>query len=110
MVAHGHAAGDLDVDELIDIFGLCCYGCSIVRYQFENNVSPLCRGVWVGDAQRFKAAIEAGHVVLKAKQLPLVHRHHLINTVTKDKAPIHDADLGVGQGGEFAVEVARQGW
>ena len=74
-----------------------------------SDFSPLRMRQGVGEAQFGQAAFEARHVLGKAEQLAAVDRHHLVHAVTKNEAAVHDADLGVGQCGEFTVEVAVQG-
>ena len=47
-------------------------------------------------------------VLRHAERPARIDRNHLVDAVAKDEATVHDADLRVGQSGEFAVEVAGQ--
>ena len=107
MVAHRHAPGDLDVDQLIGLFGLCAHGTGIVCYQFDNKRVPAGLVHRVGDAQLAQAAREPRHVFGKAERAPGIGRHDLVDTVSEDEAAVEHADLRVAQGAEFAVEVAQ---
>jgi hypothetical protein len=49
--------------------------------------------VGVGNPALFQAALQPGHVVIEAKQVTGVHRHHFVYAVAKDEAPVHHADL-----------------
>jgi hypothetical protein len=46
--------------------------------------------------------------LFEPEQVSAVHGHHFIDAVAKNEAAVHDADFGVGQQGECAVEIARE--
>ena len=62
----------------------------------------------VAHSQLGQASVEAGHVLFEAEQLAGIDRYHFVHAVAKNKATVHDADLGVGKRGEVAVEVAGE--
>jgi hypothetical protein len=48
-------------------------------------------------------------VLGKAKRVSGVDRDYLIHPIAEDESTVHDADFGVWQQGEFAVQITRQG-
>ena len=107
MVAHRHAAGHLNVDNLVQSgWGLVGCGCAM-RHQLRRHIQPLLARHRIGDAHLLKAALQPCHMLRKAKWPTQVHRHYLVDAVPKDESTIHHADLCVAQRSELAIEVAR---
>ena len=109
MVPHRHPAGDLDVNDLIGFCGGLPGLLGKVMDQLLNEAPPARRVMRVGDAQLCQRTAQARHVLVKAEQLPAIHRHHLIHAVTKDEAAVQNADAGLAQRAVNAVQVARRG-
>ena len=59
------------------------------------------------DAQLTEVAGQPGQVVVDPEQPTPVHRDHLVHPVTEQEAPVHDRDLRLPQGQEFAIQVAQ---
>ena len=109
VVAQGHAARDLNIDKLVGLVGGCLHHGGVVGNQALHHRCPVGLTHGVGQTQLNEAAVQSRHMVLKAKRLAGVDRHDFVHAVAKNKATVHDADLGVGEFGVFTVEVARQG-
>jgi hypothetical protein len=65
--------------------------------------------VGVVDLQLGERARQARHVLLEAEGLAEVDGHVFVDAVAEDEAAVEHADLGVAQGGVFAVEVTKRG-
>jgi len=109
VVAHGHAAADLDIDHLVDLRGRLAGMPGIGFDQFADQVAPFLRTHRVGDPQLGQAAVQPGHVLGEPERPAGIHRHHFVDPVAEDEAAVEHADLGVAQGAELAVEPAGEG-
>jgi hypothetical protein len=103
MVAHRHAAGHLDVDQLVG-------GAAVLEQggdELAAALQPLLAAVRVVDPQLGEAAAEPDEVLVEAEQLLLVDRHHLVDAVAENEAAVEHRDLRFGERQVFAVEVAE---
>ena len=82
--------------------------------QAIHQFAPLRAAHGIDDAQFRQAAVQPRHVFGKAERPAAVDGHDFVHAVAEDEAAVHDADLGVGQSREFAVEVTGEigkfGW
>jgi len=101
MVARRNAARDLEVD------GLRCIAAR--RDQAHHDAAPLGQRERIGDLQLGQRSIEPRHVFFKAERLAAVDGNDFIDAVAENEAAVEHADLGILDGGVFAVEVAECG-
>jgi hypothetical protein len=106
MVPHRDAARDLDVDQLVQCVRSDTFCLRTVADQAHCDAQPLLARVGIGHPHLDQAAFETGHVLGKSERASVVDRHYFVDAVAEDEAAVHDADLGVAQWRECAVEVA----
>ena len=109
VVAQGYAARNLYIDKLVGLAGRCLHHGGVVGNQALHHRCPVGLAQGVGQTQLGEAAVQSRHVLGKAKRLAGVYRYDFVHAVAKNKATVHDADLGVGEFGVLTVEVTRQG-
>src|SRR5690606_12529431 len=97
VVASGHAAGDLHVDELV--------GPGVAGDQHVDQGGPAGGVQRVGDADLVEAALEPRQVLGPAERASAVDRHDLVDAVAEDEAPVEHRDPGFLDGEEVAVQV-----
>jgi hypothetical protein len=77
VLAQGHAAGDLQVDQLV-VEGLG-------RHQAPHPGLPAGRIVRGRNAQPVQVAGQPGHVIVEAEQAPAIDRQGLVDAVAQQK-------------------------
>ncbi|MCY1531187.1 hypothetical protein D9M68_664060 [compost metagenome] len=103
VISHGHAPGDLYVDQLID----CALGVSQRLRQVLRNRRPLGARQRIGDAQFGQRPVQACHVLFEPERSSGVTGQHLVHTVAKYEASVQHTDPSITQRGELPVEVAE---
>ena len=99
MVAQCHAARNLNVDQLI-VRGLRAH-------EFTHQRQPTLAGVRIGDTQLGQAALQACHVLIKAKQTATINRDHFVHTIAEDESSIEHRHLRIAKRQGLAVQMAK---
>jgi hypothetical protein len=109
VVAHRHAARDLQVHQLVGLLRLLAHVLRVGEHQLVDQLAPGAAFHRVRDAQFAQAAVQPVHVLFEAERAAFVAGHHFVDAVAEDEAAVQHAHLGVLQGAHLAVEPAGQG-
>src|SRR5438874_9630601 len=100
MVALRDAARDLEIDGLV-LEGL-------QRHDAFDKAAPLLPRIWIADADRGEAALEACEMLVEPERHLGIHRDDFVDAIAEDEAAIEHGHLGLGERQILAVQQNRR--